>query len=340
MLVLVATAIYFGVLEAVVGYPRTLPGDVVVGEAGASAALLHTSSRLPAGAVRDLRKLPGVAAVQPLYGRLVWLKVHDRQALVFLVEIDRDDPFGAPVAVLEGRARPQLNEILVDRVLAHDLRLAVGDAVPFGNGFLRVGGITTGGNAILATYAFVARGVLLLGGTQLPSFAFVQPETGVDRDALVGTISTRAGLQAYRREDFLEENRAITRQVVLPLILILVVLSAAVGGSIVGLTLYAAAIERREEYGLLKALGVPRRTVLGVVVLESGIATGMGVIGGIVAGYLLAAGIAIVEPRFVTAVPGWLPPALVMGGMVVGLLAAVSPVRAVARIDPGLVFRV
>lgn len=340
MLVLVATGIYFGILHAIVGYPQTLPGEIVVGEMGASAALLHTSSRLPAGALTALRRTPGVASVTPLYGRLVWLKVHARQALVFLVEVDRTDPFGAPVAVLEGRARPQLNEILIDRVLAHDLWLEVGDELPFGNGVLRVGGITDGGNAILATYAFVAKGVLMLGGTTSPSFAFVHPAPGVDRDALLGAISAQAGVQAYRREEFLEENRAITRQVVLPLILILVVLSAAVGGSIVALTLYASTIERREEYGLLKALGVPRGTVLGVVVLESGIATGLGVVGGILAGVALSHGIAMIEPRFVTVVPGWLPPVLAVGGMLVGLVAALSPVRAVARIDPGLVFRV
>jgi putative ABC transport system permease protein len=340
MLVLVATGIYFGILGSVVGYPSTLSGDVVVTEAGASAALTHTSSRLPAGTTAALRQLPGVAAVRPLYGRLVWLRLHDRQALVFLVEVDGDDAFGAPVRVVAGHGRPQLNEILVDRVLAHDLGVGVGDDIPLGMGALRVGGITDGGNAFLATYAFVHQGVLLLGGTQQPALAFVDVRDGADPAALAGQISARAGVTAYPRARFLEENCALTRQVVLPLILILVVLSAVVGGSIVALTLYAAAVERREEYGLLKALGLPRRMVLGVVVVESGIATAGGAAAGIVAGLLLAAGIAVFQPRFVTVVPTWLPPAIVAGAIAVGLLAALSPVRAVARVDPGLVFRV
>jgi len=50
--------------------------------------------------------------------------------------------------------------------------------------------------------------------------------------------------------------------------------------------------------------------------------------------------VSILEPRFVTMMPPWLTLATSLGAIVVGGVASTIPVRAVARIDPALVFRV
>src|SRR5689334_23729408 len=103
MLVSIAGGLYLGLLDAMISYPRSLPGEIVVAEAGGSATMLHSSSHLPQDAAETLRNLPGVQAAWELYGRLAWLEREHRQALVYLVGVGRESTFGLPVRVVAGK---------------------------------------------------------------------------------------------------------------------------------------------------------------------------------------------------------------------------------------------
>jgi putative ABC transport system permease protein len=340
MLVFVAGGLYLGLLDAMIRYPRSLPGDIVVAEAGGSATMLHSSSHLPRDAAETVRKIPGVHAAYELYGRLAWLERDGRQALVYLVGVGRRSNFGLAVHMHAGKARPDFDEIVIDEVLAHDLHVRIGDLLRVGVSDLRIVGIASGGNAVLGTYAFIQRGTLVLGGVQEPSYLFVSPGPEVTVDELIHRINQEDGMHATTREEFRSANQALARQIVLPLIAIVVGIAVAVGGMIVALTLYRVTMERREEYGLMKALGLPDRAVLGAAFAQGGIATGAGVVLGLVVGWLVSVSVALVEPRFITAMPTWLTLAVAGGATFAGALASMIPVRAVARIDPALVFRV
>jgi putative ABC transport system permease protein len=340
MMVFIAGGLYLGLLDAMIRYPRSLPGEIVVAQSGGSATMLHSSSNLPHDAADTLRKLPGVQSAFELYGRLAWLEREHRQALVYLVGVGRDSSFGLPVHVRDGKARPDFDEIVVDEVLARDLQVGLGDTLKVGVNDLRIVGISSGGNAVLGTYAFVQRGTLVLGGIQEPSYVFVHPGPEVTVDELIARIDQEDGMHAMTREAFRAANLALTRQIVLPLIAIVVGIACAVGGTIVSLTLYTVTMERREEYGLMKALGLPERAVLGAAFAQGGIATGAGVALGLVLGWTLSLAVSVLEPRFVTTMPSWLTLAITTGALVAGALASMIPVRAVARIDPALVFRV
>jgi putative ABC transport system permease protein len=340
MLVFVAGGLYLGLLEAMISYPRSLPGEVVVAESGGSATMLHSSSRLPKDAAEAVQQLPGVDHAYELYGRLAWLDRDGRQALVYLVGVDGRSSFGMPVRLLAGKARPEFDEIVIDDVLAHDLRVTLGDTLKVGVADLRVVGIAAGGNAVLGTYAFVHRGTLVLGGVQEPSYLFVTVGTELSTDEVIARIDQEDGMHAMARDDFRAANQALARQIVLPLIAIVVGIACAVGGTVVALTLYTVTMERREEYGLMKALGIPDRAVLGAAFAQGGIATGAGVIVGLLIGWIVSVTVGLVEPRFVTAMPGWLVLGVAGGAVALGALASTIPARAVARIDPALVFRV
>jgi putative ABC transport system permease protein len=340
MLVVLAGGLYLGLLEAMIRYPRSLPGEIVVAQAGGSATMFHSSSHLPVDAADTVRRLPGVASAWELFGRLAWIEREGRQALVYLVGVGRQTTFGLPVQLRAGKARPEFDEIVVDEVLARDLRLGMGDTLRIGAVELTVVGISAGGNAVLGTYAFVQRGALVLGGIGEPSYVFVHAGPEVTVGELVARIGQEDGMHAMTRETFGSANQALARQIVLPLIAIVVGIACAVGGTIVGLTLYTVTMERREEYGLMKALGLPDRSVLGAAFAQGGIATALGVVVGIAIGWVLSIAVAVVEPRFVTTMPAWLALAVAAGAIVTGALASMIPVRAVSRIDPALVFRV
>ncbi|HYR95145.1 MAG TPA: hypothetical protein VEM57_00360, partial [Candidatus Binatus sp.] len=119
-LVFLLGGLYLGLLDGNVSWLRTLPGDVVVSEEAAPlvTTLLQTS-RIPDVALQAVRRTPGVRRVDALRGRLVSLdEGADRYTLVYLVGLRPTQDFAAPVAVMAGRARPRLGEIVVDRVLA------------------------------------------------------------------------------------------------------------------------------------------------------------------------------------------------------------------------------
>jgi putative ABC transport system permease protein len=340
VLVLVVGAVYLGLLEALVAFPRTLPGDLIVTEAGGPPLFMRSASRIPTGVEEAIAALPGVAAVTPLHGRLVWVESGGRRAFVFVVGLLPEDTAGGPVRVLAGKSRPGLAEILVDRVLAHDLGLRIGSRLRVAGARLRVAGITAGGNGVIGTFGFAHRNALVLGGVFRPSHLLVHIATGANAAAAGARIARVPGVQVWSRAAFIAENQAYARQFYRPIIGIVAGLAAIVGGLVLGLTLWAAALERREEYGLLRALGVGRRRVYAVALWHAAFATGAGVAAGIAGGLLLAAAVAAAQPRFVTVVPAWLVAGVAGGGAVVGLLAALLPVRAVTRVDPALVFRV
>src|SRR4029453_14744477 len=89
MLVFIAGGLYLGLLDAMIRYPRSLPGEIVVAEAGGSGTMRHSPSRLPREAAWTRRKLPGVQSAYELFGRLAWLERGGRQALVYLVGVGR-----------------------------------------------------------------------------------------------------------------------------------------------------------------------------------------------------------------------------------------------------------
>ena len=339
-LVLVIAGLYRGLLDALVRWPQSLPGDVVVAEAGGSATLLHVSSQVPPAVEAAVRGTPGVSRVDPLFARLAWIERDGRQAIAFLVGLGRGDVFGRPVRIVAGRKKPRLNEIIVDRVLAHDLRVDVGDALRLGDATLRVAGISSGGNALLASYAFVHRSALALAGTARPSFLFVRAAADTTPAALAARLRKVAGARVLLRAEFEASNQGLARQLLLPLIAITALIAAAVSGGVVALTLYTAAMERRADYGLLGALGVPARWIAGTVAAQALLVGVAGVGLGLASSAALVVFIPWVEPRFEAALAPGQVLAVAAGALLTAVAAARLPLRAIRRFDPAEVFRV
>jgi len=341
-LVTVLAALYHGLIDANQRYLRTLEGDVVVSEAGAPlvTTLLQTS-RLPPATVEAVRHTAGVARVRALHGRLVSLAGgRDRYVLVYLVGLRPPDTFAAPVAMVAGRARPQVGEIVVDEVLAHDLGQGVGGTVAIGQATLRIAGIARGGNAVLGTYAFVHEGALELSIGADPAYLFVTADRGVGADALADALAAVPGVRAVPRTRFLEEKQAPFRQMVLPVVALVVVVAAGAGGLVVAATLLADAFARREEYGVLAALGISTARLAAAALAEAAVGAGLGVALGLAAGALACAALTHAQPRFVTVLPIGVAAVIALAAVVVAAVATLLPIRLLARLDPAEVFRV
>jgi len=339
VLALLPTAAYLGLLDALVAYPRTLPGDVIVAEVGSSPVLMRSSSRLPRATVDAVSAVPGVGRIEALHGRLVWVENDGTRALVFVVGLFPGETIGGPAAMVAGRPMPGLDEVVVDRVLAHDLGLDLRSSLRIGGARLRVSGIADGGNSMIGTYAFVNRNALVLSGTFEPSHLLVEVAGGAEPDDVAARIGRVPGVEAYTRTRFLDETLALARRFYRPVIGVIAGIAALVGAAVLGLTLGIAALQQRPELGMLKAIGVPEGRLYALVVWQALLVTALGAVLGVAAGYAVAGALGTALPRFVTRLPWWMAGLAGLGAVGVGLMAALVPLRAVRRVEPGLVFR-
>jgi ABC-type lipoprotein release transport system permease subunit len=299
---------------------------------------------LPMDAVRAVRGVDGVGVVHELVGQRAWLSHDDRDAWVQLVGIRPQGDFGSPLRVLAGRARPRIGEIVIDAVVAHDLSVGLGDSVTVRSAAVRsaklkVAGIAAGGNNVIGSYAFVSRATLALAGMLQPTHLFVVAVPGRDPSALRTALAAVPGVRVLTRQEFETRNLAFPRQVFRAVIGVIDTVVTLVAVAMIAVVLHAGSLERRIEYGLLAALGLPPRFRYGSVVLAALLCTGLGAILGGTLALTLARVVPTILPRFVSAMPPWLLLSVGAGALGAGLVPALQPVRDVAKADPAAAFR-
>ena len=113
---------------------------------------------------------------------------------------------------------------------------------------------------------------------------------------------------------------------------------AAISLTVAGLgimnVMLVAVAERTREIGLLKALGVTRRQVVAVFLVEAVLLSTAGGAVGLGAAFAGAGILRGLYPSFPVQPPGWAVAAAVLVSLTVGLLFGVAPARRAARLDP------
>ena len=123
-------------------------------------------------------------------------------------------------------------------------------------------------------------------------------------------------------------------------LMLLVTLAALAAGALSAYgTLTDLALERKREIALLKAVGAPRRRIIGRFLAES---AAIGLIGGVL-GWMLGAAFALFIDRQVfhatlTLQPG-VPPIVVALAMLTALVAAAGPIRLALEVEPARALR-
>jgi len=123
-------------------------------------------------------------------------------------------------------------------------------------------------------------------------------------------------------------------------LMLLVTLAALVAGALSAYgTLTDLALERRREIALLKAVGAPRRRIIGRFLAES---LAIGLAGGIV-GWAIGAAFALYIGRLVfhatLALQPTVPPTIIAIAVGIALLAAAGPIRLALNVEPARALR-
>ncbi|HXG35649.1 MAG TPA: FtsX-like permease family protein, partial [Dehalococcoidia bacterium] len=299
----------------------------------------HSASFLEEAKAQEIAAVPGVASVSKVLARQMVLPGSDRR--VFLLGLE-PPPGLSPVPNHLSRFFPPPGEINIDSVFARKTGLKLGDTVDFGPRVLHVGQVFSGGNAVITQFAFLspedARAIFGIPGAV--NFLLVTLAPGADRQDLADAIqSSVSGVTVLESEQFVAAVRKEIDESFLPVIGLLVGIGFAVGGAVIGLTIYTATIERSREYGVLKAIGASAAYLYRIVAVQSLLLGVLGFLVGLAASILLAEFAGQAVPEFVTDIRWYDVLGVLAAAILMSILSSYIPARRIARIDPATVFR-
>jgi putative ABC transport system permease protein len=229
-------------------------------------------------------------------------------------------------------------EIVLDRTLASDHGIRVGDSMTVQGQPLRVVGLSArtrtfiGGGLAFVSLNSAGR---LFGETGTATFILVRT---ADPARVGSAITARTGLAADPPGSVAQNERAAYANLGHIFNLVIVIAFAA-GTLMVALTVYSAIVDRLREYGIAKAMGARWlrlfRIVAGQTLLlaAAGTALGFGLFA--LGSWLLVTA----RPQFPSSLTPGSAGGVVVAAGAMALLAAVLPTRQVARLDPASVYR-
>jgi putative ABC transport system permease protein len=233
--------------------------------------------------------------------------------------------------------------ILVDKRTAKGRQYQVGDTVRLklqgGTQRLRVGGIFTASAALPANYIVTFQTLVRGGVKPADSLLYIRADPSADltqiHDEINAITKDLPTVTLKDQQQFADEQK---KQVNTLLYLIYALLGLAVIIAVLGIvnTLALSVIERVHEVGLLRAVGMARRQLRWMVLLESVAIAVLGAVLGIVIG--IGFGIALQraiadEGIDVLSIPWAQFLVFVLLAALVGMLAAVLPARRAAKLD-------
>jgi putative ABC transport system permease protein len=307
-----------------------------------TASVFNSFSLVPDALRVEIAHISGVKQVRPFVIRPVGITIDGAQASQLVVGFDPRDPVTGPVRLVRGTLDVGSNGIIVDEVFAHRYGIGLGDRLTILGHRLTIVGVSAEGDMVLYQYAFVsmrtARSLLQMPNVDNALILTLRPGTSETRiTAQVERLSP--SIVVKTTDEVIAEHQQVVNDAFLPVIEVLLTLGFLVGGAVIGLTIYSAVLEKRREYGMLKAVGAQGYQTAFVIIAQA-------VLNGI-AGYLVGAGLAHLAspvattwvPQFVTEI---LPTDLVwIAGVAIftSILASAIPLLRINRIDPAEVFR-
>ena len=248
--------------------------------------------------------------------------------------------------MVEGSSSLDGNTIIAPAPLAQEHGWRVGDTLPVAGPTGESVEATLGGtfepSNILQSFVVSDEAAVATGARGTGRVLMV----GVNNDGTVDEAQLRANLEEEVRHDIVVQVRStqdmageVSAMIDQMLFILYALLSLAVVIAVLGIvnTLTLSVIERRQEIGMLRAVGTQRRQVRTMITLESVQMTVYGAILGVLLGLGLGwAFLTVLEAKGLTTitVPWQLILTVLAGSFLVGLLAAVWPAARAAKTPP------
>jgi putative ABC transport system permease protein len=334
MLILLLDGLWSGIQQQTTVYTDNVGADLYVLQPGVR-DLTAGASALPLTTVDQVRADPGVAWAAPVRSAYVILQLHNQKIAAYVIGSVPGQRGGA-WAISSGRAPSADDEIVVGSLLADRHGIKLGDRLDVTGQELRVVGIADT-NGFMMSYVFVTHDALAAatGSPTTTSYVVI----GTAEPNAVATRLQAEGLNVLDRDQVSANDLKFATGIFGSPIRLMVGIGLAAGTMIIALTAYTTVVERRREYGIVKAMGATRGHLVVIAVGQTLLLAALGLVAG--AG-LFAFGrllIASLRPQFTIALTAGAVGRAALASLVMALLAAIVPARRLAALEPAVAYR-
>lgn len=333
MLILLLDGLWTGINRSVTAYEDHVGADLYVAQPG-TRNFFGAVSQIPRSTVDIVRQEPSVDWASPVRTFLAIISLHDKKVPAAIIGWEPGQ-YGGPWEIFQGRAPESDDEIVIGRVMSnrHDLR--VGDSLDLMGQTFRIVG--TSSDTFMLSFVFMTHSATdsLLNSASTTSFILI----GTDEAEQVRAGLEASGLTVRDRDELAAQDIAVmTRAYKVPMGVMRGV-AFAIGILVIALCVYTAMMDRRREYGIIKAMGATRRNLVSLALRQTIIVAGVGFMAG---SLLFIAGrtvITTVRPQFSVVLTSATFMRAIMAAMLMALLASVLPAYRLARIEPDTAYR-
>jgi putative ABC transport system permease protein len=340
LLILFLAGIYQGVKHGSTGFIEHSTAQIWACQKNSN-NLLRSSSFLPSPMARDLAAAPGVQRVESILRLITTANIHGKTVTAFIFGIPSNNVLSRP-PVLRGTPSPGPREIILDQSTTKKYDLAPGDTIRVNEQVFTVAGVSYETNATVAQFSFIALpdAERILGLRNISSFFLLSVDANAPTHEVLAHL--RQGfpsLAFYSKDEFIKTNLDEMGTGVLPILWTITFFGLLAGGAIVSLLLYASVQEHREDYALVKALGMSQWR-LALVVIRQALLISFG--GFIVAlcGYAACSPIlSMLAPEISVDVNMWMVAGLLGIAWILGCAGSFASVSKLSSVYPTEVFR-
>lgn len=340
MLMLSLDALLAGSEEDLVAYIEGSGADIFVAQVGVK-NMHMAASTITYQDVHHAARAPGVVSASPILFTTGVVKAGDADVLSYVIGFDPDERLGGPQTVVSGTNRIGRGEAIIDEAVARNQKIGLADDVKIFGETYTIVGITKGLTNIINSVTFIH---LKDFQEQRPgdavSYGLVRLSPEADPEEVAAAINARSdNVSALPVADFSREEQQIIKDMSVEVLNIMNMSGLLIGMTVTALTLYINTLRKRQEYGVLKAIGAHRRDLLAVVVAQAVFSLLLGFL--VAIGFVWLMGQAL--PLFVPGVGMTLTRngvlQVLVASLFIGAIAALVPAWQLFQLDPARIFR-
>jgi putative ABC transport system permease protein len=340
LLMLSLDALLAGSEEDLVAYIEQSGADIFVSQEGVKN--MHMASS--AITWRDMRlaeHADGVVSASPILYATGLVKTNEADILSYVIGFDPDESLGGPTEIVAGTAVVASEEVILDEAIARSQKLELGNEVEIMGQTFTIVGFTRGLTNIVNSISFIhIEEFQRLRGDAVISYALLDVAAGRDSERVAEEINARNDhVMALSTTDFSREERQIIKDMSIEILNIMNLSGFLIGLAVTALTLYTGTLRKRQEYGVLKAIGAKNRHLYTVVAVQAALSLVLGFVVAISLVWLLGWLVPLVVPGMGLALTRTGVMRVLIASLVIGIVSALVPAWQLARLDPAQVFR-
>jgi putative ABC transport system permease protein len=339
LLVLALGGIFAGAIERVTYYIRTSPATLFVSQAGVRT--MHMSaSALPPTAARTAGAVPGVTWAAPIGFTSGSIAGPTGRQLSYLIGYDTTSGHGGPTSLTSGRAPRAAGEAVIDEQAADQLGVGLGERVTVLGVPLRAVGFSSGGTSITNTTVFVDQAQFARIRDDRVSYVLVKTASGADPDAVADRLrAVLDGATVQTRDEFAKSEARVVTDMSADLLRLMSTIGLLIALAVIALGLMTATLNRIRDFAVLKALGSTTGRLVGAVVVQVLWTVLLGTAGATLIALLLSWMLPLATPAVQIVVTAPAVAQTTVSALVVGMAAALWPLRRIAALDAATAFR-